>query len=61
MVEAERMVGLIRAFSEKVESEKCSFGDSQVPANLIQASHWGEGASMNGEAIFERSARTRGQ
>jgi hypothetical protein len=35
MVEAERMVGLIRAFSEKVESEKCSFGDSQVPANMI--------------------------
>ena len=51
----------LRAFSEKVESEKCSFGDSQVPPNLIQASHWGEGGSMNGEAIFERFARTRGQ
>jgi Zn-dependent peptidase ImmA (M78 family) len=45
---------VLRAFSEKIESA----GDSHSGANMIQASHWEE-ASMNGEAIFERFARTR--
>ena len=48
------VVGLVRAFSEKAESE----GDSHAGTNMIQASCWEE-ASMDGEAVFGGLACTR--
>src|SRR3979409_1311139 len=45
---------VIRAFSEKAESE----GDSHAGTNMIQASCWEE-ASMDGEAVFGGLACTR--